>query len=200
MFSGSFYLTDRFEPSSSSTGTAGSAGVASSTGAKKTSYPEFSFIEPPPKSNVLTFKEAKTYLSSKYDEGLAKAVFAVLWAEASKTQDRKAFSSAGGYNYAGVQTDSGRWGAGGIIGQYARRDISGRVRSFAVFKDNNGFLDFMASRIKAKGFSGINGDIWTTVYINSWWSPPEKGSYIKGTKVYKEKLSFYQSAMKRYNQ
>jgi hypothetical protein len=182
----------------SNTTSAGTGNLVPST-RYKTSYPELPFTEPIPPPDVLPFNLAVRYLKSKYGDDLGKAVFAVLFAEASRNKDRTAFVSAGGHNYAGVQTDSGRWGATGIIGQYSRIDSGNNRRSFAIFSSGEAFLDFMADRVRKKGFSGFNGDIWTAVYINSWWSPAEKANYTKGTETYKNKLAIYISAMKRFN-
>jgi hypothetical protein len=58
----------------------------------------------------------------------------------------------------------------------------------------------MANRIKAKGFDGSSGDKWTTTYILSWWSPKDKKIFAqKDNEKYKDKLSIYNSAIKRYN-
>jgi len=166
-------------------------------GPKKTAYPELPFTTPPPPSNVLTFKDATKYLNTKYGKTLGESVFAVLFAEAR--HDGDSFKSAGGYNYGGVQTDAGRWGAPGIIGQYSRVDSGGVTRSFAIFKDNESFLDFMANRISKKGILATTPDTWVTNYINKWWSPAAKSSYTKGTSTYNSKLAIYNSAAKRYD-
>jgi hypothetical protein len=168
-----------------------------STVTKKTSYPELPFTTPPPPSNILTFKDAINYLNKKYGKALGKSVFAILFAEARRIGE--SFKSAGGYNYAGVQTDSGRWGAPGIIGQFSRIDSGGVTRSFAIFANNESFLDFMANRVKAKGINATSADEWTKNYINKWWSPAAKASYIKGTTVYNGKVAIYNSASKRYD-
>ena len=170
---------------------------AGNGGSKKTAYPEFPFTTPPPPSNTLTFKDAVKYLNDKYGKVLGTSVFAVLFAEARHEEDF--FKSAGGYNYGGVQTDVGRWGAPGIIGQYSRVDSGGVTRSFAIFKDNESFLDFMANRISKKGILATTPDIWVTNYINKWWSPAAKASYTKGTSTYNSKLAIYNSAAKRYD-
>ena len=166
---------------------------------RDTSYPNLPYTEPPPPSNSLTYINAKKYLVSKYGESLAKAVFAIMIAEAAKNTKRTAFVSAGGHNYAGVQTDSGQWGVSGITGQYKRVDSGGATRSFAIFDSDDTFLDFMANRVKAKKFTGTNGDEWTTTYINSWWSPVNKANYTKGTSTYNEKLAIYNTAIRIYN-
>jgi hypothetical protein len=162
-----------------------------------TRYPELKFTNPRPASNTLSYKDAVNYLRKKYGDNLGKAVFAVLFAEARKSGE--AFVSAGGFNYAGVQTDSGRWSAQGIVGQYCRVDSGGVKRAFAIFESNESFLDFMASRVKAKGLSGTNADIWAQNYINKWWSPAAKASYTKGTPTYNGKVAIFNSALKRYN-
>jgi len=165
----------------------------------QTSYPELPFISPPPPSNLLPYKTAAFKLKSLTDLSTAKAVFAIMWAEASKATSSKSFRSAGGYNYAGVQTDSGRWGAGGITARYRRNDAI-QSREFAVFADDDSFLKFMINRIKNKKIPGDNGDAWTTAYINRWWSPVAKASYTKGTKIYNQKLSIYKTAMRIFNE
>lgn len=170
------------------------------------SYPELPIIDPPPVPNLLPYQEAVQILTSITNSSTSKAVFAVLFAEASKSG--QAFSSAGGFNYAGVQTDvrnngkAIRWGGGSsnfIKARYVRRDAE-RKREFAVFENNTEFLKFMVSRITAKGFNGSNGDSWTTTYINKWWSPPSKAKYVKGTTKYNQKLSIYNSSQTRYNE
>jgi hypothetical protein len=164
-----------------------------------TAYPNLPFTDPAPSPNLLSYSTAATYLNRKYGSSLGKAVFAVLFAEASKDGNNN-FRSAGGYNYAGVQTDNAQWGAPGIIGQYCRIDSGGVARAFAIFESNETFLDFMANRIKAKGFDGSSGDKWTTTYILSWWSPKDKKIFAqKDNEKYKDKLSIYNLAIKRYN-
>jgi hypothetical protein len=164
-----------------------------------TAYPNLPFTSPAPSPNLLSYSTAATYLNTKYGSSLGKAVFAVLFAEASKDGNNN-FRSAGGYNYAGVQTDNAQWRAPGIIGQYCRIDSGGVARAFAIFASNESFLDFMANRIQAKGFDGSSGDKWTTTYILSWWSPKDKKIFAqKDNEKYKNKLSIYNSAIKRYN-
>jgi len=163
----------------------------------KTAYPELAFTNPPPPPDLLPYDKAAKYLKTKYGENLGKAVFAILWAEANKVGN--AFKSAGGHNYAGVQTDNSRWGAPGIIGQYSRVDSGGVQRSFAIFASDESFMDFMASRVKTKGFDGNNGDLWTNTYINKWWSPAAKAEYTKGTPKYEGKLAIYKTAIDKFN-
>jgi hypothetical protein len=165
-------------------------------GGCSTAYKEFPFVSTPP-STVLLFKDAIGYLKSKYPNDIGKSVFAILYAEASKNSQNNGFNSAGGYNYAGVQTDTARWSAPGIIGQFCRGDGKA-LRAFAIFKNDNTFLDFMAAMVKSKMIKGDNGFIWTQDYINKWWSPVEKAEYIKGSTVFNEKLSIYESAIKNY--
>jgi hypothetical protein len=178
---------------------------SSSTGTNKTSYPELPFTSPRPPSNLLPYSKAINYLKSKYPLNLAKAVFVILYAEASKNTSRTAFQSSGGHNYAGVQTDSGRWGAPGIIGQYARQENgTGKTRSFAIFASDESFLDFIANRVGSPNkfgpyISNLTGDTWTTSYINTWWSPSAKKTYVKGTTIYNSKLSIYNSALNKFN-
>jgi hypothetical protein len=177
----------RFEPPATET----------PAGNYKTAYPELAFTEPPPPSNLLPYETAVNYLKNKYGNDIGKSVFAILFAEASKSDG--AFRSAGGHNYAGVQTDNARWKAPGIIGQYSRIDSGNVRRSFAIFANDESFLDFMANRVKSKGFTGTNGDQWTSTYINSWWSPKAKGEYTKGTDKYNSKLAIYNSASNRFD-
>jgi len=182
-----------------------SGGAGSSTSSqqspKKTFYPEKPLVDPPP-STRLAYAVAKNYLTNKYGEPLAKAVFAVLWAEASKKEG--AFRSAGGYNYAGVQTDSGRWPQATnpyIVGRFVRRD-SQRLREFAVFSGNESFLDFMANRIQFKFETYIstpNPDNWVNNYIQRWWSPSDKASITQGTPKYKNKLAIFNTAIRNFN-
>lgn len=164
----------------------------------KTAYPEFPF-SPPPKPDVMPYENAVKYLTSKYPVGLAKSVFAVLYAEAAKNKERTAFVSPGGHNYAGVQTDNkSRWSAPGIIGQYAKID-SGKVqRAFAIFQSDETFLDFMANRISAKTLDGNDGDDWTNDYIQKWWSPKAKAEYVKGTEKYNQKLAIFNTAISKF--
>ena len=169
------------------------------SGEGKSAYPELPFLNPPPPANLLSYKDTATKLKALTDLSTAKAVFAIMWAEASKNKEKLSFRSAGGYNYSGVQTDSGRWGAGGIIARYRRIDVGNNNREFAVFADDNAFLKFMISRIKAKGFDGSNGDSWTTTYINKWWSPAKKAEYTKGTTTYNNKLAIYKTAIQKFN-
>ena len=174
------------------------SGNTETSGKCKTAYPDLPFTDPRPGTDQLSYTKAIQYLKSKYDSSLAKAVFAILFAEASKNDGK--FNSAGGHNYAGVQTDNAKWGAPGIIGQYCRVDSGGKSRAFAIFESDETFLDFMANRVSAKGFNGNSGDSWVVTYINSWWSPKNKATYSKkGSEKYNAKLAIYNTAIKTFN-
>jgi len=171
--------------------------TTTNTNSVVSSYPNLPLIDPPPPTNILSYADAKKKLIALTDQDTAKIVFAILWAEASK--NGKAFSSAGGYNYAGVQTDAGSWGSAGnvIKGRFVKRDRE-RLREFAQFANDDDFLRFMINRVKSKGFTS-SPDGWTTAYINKWWSPQNKLLYIKGTNEYNNKLSIFNTAIKNYD-
>jgi hypothetical protein len=173
--------------------------LASGSGEIKSSYPELPLVQIPP-STKLSYKDAKTKLASITDADTAKAVFVILFAEAAKSGD--SFVSAGGYNYAGVQTDSGRWGDAGkvIAGRFERVDVSGRLREFAQFLNDDDFLRFMANRVKAKNFTATTGDLWTERYLNSWvYSNLQKQDPDKYNLVFPQKLAIFNTAVSRYN-
>jgi hypothetical protein len=165
---------------------------------KNTYYPEFELTDPPPKSSKMTYAYAAKYLNGKYDADIAKGVFAIIYAEASKSADGKSFNSAGGHNYSGVQTDSGRWPAPGISGRFIRKDQV-RLREFAIFENDDIFLDFMANRVIKKGISGKDSSIWSQRYLNSWVFLNLEG---RDNNLYKQlrpgKIAIYKGAMKRY--
>lgn len=168
-------------------------------GAKcSTSYPEFPFQEIPD-STELPYTTAINYLQANYTNKVARAVFAIMWAEASRNgRPGTAFNSAGGHNYSGIQTDSGRWPAPGIIGQFCRYDGK-KDRAFAIFENDTIFLDFMANRIEGKQIDGEDGDKWTASYILKWWSPEQKAEFVKpDSDKYKSKLAIYNTAMRYY--
>jgi hypothetical protein len=174
-------------------------GNTGGTGSITSSYPGVPLLDPPPPTDLLPYEEAVRILKSITSLSLAKAVFAIMIAEASKKGD--AFSSAGGYNYGGVQTDSGRWGASVdkyIIGRFVRRDAK-RNREFAAFNSHRDFLEFMINRIGAKGFDGEDGDKWTSSYICNWWWPAKCSEYAKGTTKYNDKLAIYKTAIRIFN-
>ena len=161
-----------------------------------TSYPELPIVDGKP--NFVSYEQSVHDLLNVTDECNARAVFAIMIAEAAKGKD--SFKSAGGNNYSGVQTDAGRWGySKPIIGRFSKIDSGGKNREFAAFKNSAGFFDFMANRIKAKGFNGCNADQWTNNYIQKWWSPTKKNQYGPGSTKYNEKKAIYQSAMRIFD-
>lgn len=167
----------------------------------KSYYLEVPLIENPKSTLIDLEQTVHVLLSLTDDECLARAVFAIMYAEASRTKDRNSFRSAGNYNYSGVQTDSGRWAySDPIINRFRRVDSGNKYREFAGFKNDDGFFDFMLNRIKAKGFNGCNADLWTQTYINRWWSPAAKAQYTKGTAKYNSKKSIFLGANKRFDQ
>jgi hypothetical protein len=190
-------LSNALSTSGSTSG--GGTGNTSNSGGITSSYPTVPLLDPPPPTNLLPYEEAVRILKSITSLSLAKAVFAIMIAEASKKGD--AFSSAGGYNYGGVQTDTGRWGSSVdkyIIGRFVRRDAK-RNREFAAFNSHRDFLEFMINRIGAKGFDGEDGDKWTSSYICNWWWPAKCSEYSKGTTKYNDKLAIYNTAMRIFN-
>ncbi len=173
-------------------------GTVTTASGCQTSYPNLTILTTV-QTETFSVRDAAAYLKTNYPD-VGKAVFAIITAEAAKSGADN-FRSAGGNNFGGVQTDSGVWGFGNFAGQFCRRDSGGVLRMFAAFSTPQAFLDFMASRIRAKGFSSIQtGDEWTARYIDKWWSPNEKASYAKGTATYNSKLSIYRTAEKLYNQ
>jgi hypothetical protein len=166
----------------------------------KTAYPELPLIENP-KITTVGLEESVHILLSQTDECLARAVFAIMYAEARRTSDKKSFSSAGNYNYAGIQTDGNRWGySDPIVNRFWKTDVGGNYREFAGFKNNEGFFDFMINRIKDKGFNGCDANQWTNTYIQKWWSPKKKAEYTIGTQKYNDKLKIFNSAMTRFDE
>jgi hypothetical protein len=171
--------------------------VTTATGCQ-TSYPELTIL-PTVQTSTLSIKDTVTYLRANHPD-VAKAVFAIIFAEAARSGPDN-FRSAGGNNFGGVQTDSGRWGFGTFAGQFCRRDSGGVLRMFAAFATPQAFLDFLANRVKAKGFSSSQTpDEWVAKYISSWWSPVAKETYTRGTTVYNSKLAIYNTAQRYYNQ
>lgn len=147
---------------------------------------------------MLSYRDAKKYLSKTTDEATAKSVFAILWAEARKSETEPAFVSSGNNNYAGVQSD-GNWGDKERTGtenrypffssQYCRKDSGNQYRAFASFENNEKFLDFMIDRIKAKGFNSSTPEGWTNTYVKSWWAPglaDKNGGKFAKDKIYKD--------------
>ena len=160
-----------------------------------TKYPNLPIISPPSIDSI-PMKTVAIYLKNHHPT-VAKQVFAIIMAEARHTATN--FTSAGGNNFGGIQTDAGRWTGGQIFsGQFCRRDAE-RKRMFAVFKSVNDFLDFTAGRAKGEGKRfdlATNADEWVIKYINNWWSPAAKAKYTKGTAMYNSKLSIYKTAEK----
>jgi hypothetical protein len=166
----------------------------------KSAYPELPFIENPAKTTVGLEQAVHILLSEAESECLARAVFGVMYAEASRTSDKTAFRSAVNFNYSGIQTDSGRWAySDTIINRFRKIDVGGNDREFAGFKNNEGFFDFMLNRIKAKGFDGCNADKWVDTYIQKWWSPKDKAQYTKGTEKFNSKKAIFSGAMTRFD-
>lgn len=196
---GSYKLPQKpsFITTTAGTGTGG-------TTSKYTSTPVVPFT-----STTLSYADTKRFLQLIIsDTCLQKAVFAILFAEASKygSGTTGGFNSAGGYNFAGVQTDNAIWGGNlnsyaskRITGQFQRVDGGGVLRWFAAFNDDTGFLEFMTNRVQNKGFDGCDGNKWVTTYINSWWSPAAKASYTVGTPTFNSKLSIFNKAITIFN-
>ena len=163
----------------------------------RSSYPELKQVDP----GFLTYislENAVHLLLRLTNECTARAVFGIMYAEARKVDDN--FKSAGHYNYSGVQTDSGRWGySEPIKARFSKKDVSGKVREFAAFKDDAGFFDFMVNRIEKKGFNGCDPNQWTQTYIQKWWSPSKKNEYTPGSTKFNEKKNIFLSAMKRFD-
>lgn len=173
----------------------GGEGVTTAAGCK-TVYPNLE-IKDTVQVETYPISKAAAYLKANHPD-VGRAAFAVMLAEASTAGDN--FRSAGGNNFGGVQTDAGVWGFGNFNGQFCRRDSGGQLRMFASFTTPEAFLDFLANRLKAKGFSSTSGaENWTTKYINNWWSPVEKFSYVKGSTVFNTKLSIFNRASILYD-
>ena len=183
--------TTTITPTSTNTTTSTSTGY-------KTAFPKIPFTDPPPPQQTLSFKYTINYLRNNTTEKAAKAIFAVIIAESRKDNVAQEFISAGEYNYAGVQTDSGRWGSSNkfIIGQYSKIDSGNVRRSFAMFGSNDKFLDFMINKLgpSDRDFDGSNSNIWTNQYVYKWWSPANPTPQDIANKK-----SIYNSAMNIYN-
>jgi hypothetical protein len=169
----------------------------------KTRYPEFKFTNTRWKGfketkKDLPFKKTVQYLI-KAHPNIAQSVFAVMFAEAAKRG--QAFKQPGGNNFAGVQTDNAKWGAPGIIGQYARVDSGNDRRAFAMFDSHESFLNFMANRIANKKFpSGNDPDKWTQRYLNSWVYLNLETRYPRKYKSkFPKKRNIYNSAISKFN-
>jgi hypothetical protein len=170
-----------------------------------TAFPDLPFTIPAPPIEQMPYAFAVNYLKQNTTEQAARAIFAVIYAETRKYSD--GFKSAGQYNYAGVQTDSGRWGKCNpfIIGQYCKVDnvqadgSGGDTRTFAMFNSKEAFLDFMICKLgpSDRNFDGSNVDAWVRSYVCKWIYGSCDG--IPQSK-FDEKRSIYNSAMKIYNQ
>ena len=177
-----------------------SSDLGAACSVRGTRYPELPYQEIPPRTQM-SYEYVTNYLTSRYSEKVSRAVFAIIWSEASRDYNKNLFNSAGGHNYSGVQTDNkSRWNDGApIIGQFCRRDAV-EYRSFAIFPSDEAFLDFMADRVTSKDIDGTNVDKWVVSYIRRWWWPKAPAEYSNPTnEVYKTKKSFYESAMRRYD-
>jgi hypothetical protein len=148
--------------------------------------------------NLVSFSTTATYLNKTYGYDLGLAVYAVMTAEARKKGTN--FSSAGGHNYAGVQTDAGKWGSfAKFTAQFCKRDAV-RFRMFAAFENDTDFLDFMAGRLKLKKFSGSGGDAWVKRYLNSWvFLNLETRDPSLYRTYYPQKLAIWKTAKKSYD-
>jgi hypothetical protein len=164
---------------------------------KKTAYPELPLVDPK-KITSVNAEQAVHILLKLTDECTARAVFAIIWAEARRKGEN--FTSAGHYNYSGVQTDGSRWGySAPIVGRFWKIDSGGNNREFAAFANNEGFFDFMINRIKAKKFNGCNAEQWTNTYIQNWWSPQAKKQYVPGTEKFNQKKSIFNTANRKFD-
>ena len=139
-------------------------------GILRTAYPDLDLIDEPDDTK-LPFDEARSLIKeaveNEYntDYSLRKetdqekellipvaeqAVFAILLAEASN--QNRVFNSPGGYNYAGIQTDTIQWPkveGGEIIKRYRTKDAK-TLREFAVFESNKSFITFLVNRVIKK--------------------------------------------------
>jgi hypothetical protein len=160
-----------------------------------TDYPELTIFNSV-QVETISFVKAASYLKTNYPD-VGKAALAIIEAEARKAGSN--YRSAGGNNFGGVQTDSGRWAFSNFNGQYCRRDSGGVLRMFASFNSPEAFLDFLANRIRSKGFANTTADEWTRLYIDQWWSPSNKQSIVPGTATYNNILAKFKSAAKIYD-
>lgn len=165
----------------------------------KTSYPQLPLVEPP-SQDTITYDSVKKKLKVLTDDKTAKIVFGIIWAEASQTNNKQ-FKSAGGYNYTGIQTDSGKWGGldSLFIGRFIRKDQV-RLREFAQFKSNEDFLRFMIEKVKAKKFNSDSAELWAERYLNSWvyldLISKDRKQYDN---LFPAKVSIYKTAITQYN-
>lgn len=168
----------------------------------KTKYPELGFTTPIPPIQTVSYSYIKNYLKNKAgNENLAKNIFAIFVNEARRNSSSQTFSSAGDYNFTGIQTDNARWGYGGISGQFCRRDSGGNLRAFAIFNTVDDVLDFMINRAKAKGFDTVVGaDAFVRKYLNTWvYLNLETRDRAKFNTFFLQKKSIYNTAIREYN-
>ena len=162
-----------------------------------TFYPNLPVLRSAP-PNLLSFSDAASYLFKKYGYDWGLVVFAAITAEARRKGNN--YSSAGGHNYCGVQTDAGKWGNSTFVGQFCKKDAV-RYRMFAAFENDEVFMDFVADKAKRKKMTAIKtGEGWVERYLNSWVFLDLQG---RNPSLYKEyfplKLAIYKTAKKRYD-
>ena len=187
----------------------GGTGSGGTNRAGQTKYPELPLLNPAPGGDTWLFKDAKkVILSLTSDINLAKAIFAMIWSECSKVNNRDpdtgAFISAGGHNYTGTQTDAGRWGKDGdpfIIGRFEKNDRRG-LREFAEFASNESHIEFLKVVLTRKGFDKTkDAGTWAERYLNSWnfynLSTNNKALYDSLLPL---KSAFYTTAINMWNQ
>ena len=128
-----------------------------------------------------------------HSDTIKKSTFAIIQAEAA--QDRVSGKYKGlNNNYGGVQTDSGVWGTPNFDAQTARIDSGGVPRMFAVFNTFKDFAEFVANRLKNKGFEAATSpESWTNLYITKWWG----GANTAANQAAKKAI--YNTAMRLYN-
>lgn len=170
----------------------------SATGCR-TTFADLPFTTPTPPREQMPYEFAVRYLEDNTTQNAARAIFAVIYAEASKYSD--GFNSAGQYNYAGVQTDVGRWGKCNpfIIGQYCRVDSGGVTRAFAMFDSDEAFLDFMICKLgpSDRNFNGLDVESWVKDYVCNWIFGSCNGV---PQSTFDNKKIIYRDAMAKYNQ
>ena len=160
-----------------------------------TNYP-FLPIVPNEWTFITKAEAARAIKSLPYSDTIKKSTFAIIHAEAA--QDRVTGRYKGlNSNYGGVQTDSGLWGTPNFDAQTPRIDSGGVPRMFAVFSTFNEFAQFVANRLKAKGFeAATTPQAWTNLYVNQWWAPPQS---MRTARNLANKQAIYNTAMRIYN-
>lgn len=171
------------------------------TSCPKTSYPELPILQEAP-PNRFGYAEAAQYLNANYSPAIARSVFVLLGAEAAKDRPNEQFKSAGGNNFGGVQTDSGRWGKPdrAFQAQFCKKDAV-KYRMFATFEKPTDFLDFVADRLEAKGFGKQNsGAHWTERYLNDWvFKNLQSKDPAKYAEKYPNKLAIYNTWSRKFD-